>query len=135
MRYLISLYILGLLVWSCTDSSIRYHSPEETLKIYHKGLEDSNIVAIESCFFDSTTKFNLPTKMSTSNRQIIMKRALSKKDAESDLSIPPSKAGDISIEVLDLTDSIRYFYLFRQNINSEWKIHKHYSDVEHEHFP
>jgi hypothetical protein len=102
-----------------------FTAPEEALDYYIEGLRAGDLNRIIHVTHPPATDYYLPGPAKIVDYEIVDKRILSAEEAAKDVANPPSRAGDVALDVREVTtDNVEnmFTYWFRK-IGESWKLY------------
>jgi hypothetical protein len=102
-----------------------FTTPEQALDYYIEGLRAGDLNKIIQVTHPPRTGFYLPGPARIMDYEIVDKRILSAEDAAKDVASPPSREGDVVLDVREVTtDNVEnmFTYWFRK-VDDSWKLY------------
>jgi hypothetical protein len=102
-----------------------FTTPEQALHHYIEGLRAGDLNRITEVTYPPATDFYLPGRARIIDYEIVDRRVLSAEEAARDTATPPSRAGDVVLDVREvMNENIEnmFTYWFRK-IGDSWKLY------------
>jgi hypothetical protein len=102
-----------------------FTTPEQALDYYIEGLRAGDLSSIIQVTYPPATEFYLPGPARIIDYEVVDRRILSAEEAARDTATPPSRAGDVVLDVREvMNDNIEnmFTYWFRK-IGDSWKLY------------